>query len=79
MAVAWLYGCRPMEEADEDAACIALYEGAYAWLLANVQPVPLIHCKGRPRPVDHRLTTCCGCCRACSLQQESKGVSEYIG
>ena len=47
IAVAWLYGCRPMEAADEDAACIALYEGAYAWLLANVQPVPLIPCKGR--------------------------------
>ncbi len=47
LAVAWLYDCRPMEAADEDAACIALYEGAYAWLLANVQPVELIRCKGR--------------------------------
>lgn len=47
IAVALLYGCRPMEAADEDAACIALYEGAYAWLLANVQPVELIRCKGR--------------------------------
>ena len=47
VAVAWLYGCRPMEEADEDAACIALYEGAYAWLLTNVKPVALTPCKGR--------------------------------
>ena len=47
VAVAWLCGCRPMEEADEEQACIALYEGAYAWLLANVEPVPLIRCKGR--------------------------------
>ena len=49
VAVAWLYDCRPMEESDEDAACIAcqmLYDGAYAWLLANVEPVPLIPCKG---------------------------------
>ena len=46
VAVAWLYGCRPMETTDEDAACIALFDGAYAWLLANVQPVPLIPCKG---------------------------------
>ncbi len=46
VAVAWLYGCRPMEEADEDAACIALYKGAHAWLLANVEPVALIPCKG---------------------------------
>ncbi len=47
VAVAWLYGCRPMEASDEEHACIALYEGAYAWLLANVKPVPLIPCKGR--------------------------------
>ena len=46
IAVARLYDCRPMEAADEDAACIALYEGAYAWLLADVQPVALIPCKG---------------------------------
>ena len=46
VAVAWLYGCRPMEESDEDAACIALYDRANAWLLANVKPVPLILCKG---------------------------------
>lgn len=46
VAVAWLDDCRPMEESDEEDACIALYEGAYAWLLANVQPVPLIPCKG---------------------------------
>ncbi len=47
VAVALLYGCRPMETTDEDAACIALYDGAYAWLLANVEPVPLVPCKGR--------------------------------
>ena len=47
VAVAWLYDCRPMEIADEDAACIALFDGAYAWLLANVEPVLLIPCKGR--------------------------------
>ena len=46
IAVATLYDCRPMEAADEGAACIALYEGAYAWLLADVQPVELIPCKG---------------------------------
>ena len=46
VAVAWLYGCRPMEAADEDAACIARYDGAYAWLLSDVQPIGLIPCKG---------------------------------
>ena len=30
----------------EAQACIALFDGAYAWLLANVEPVPLIPCKG---------------------------------
>ena len=47
VAVAWLYGCRPMETTDEDAACIALYDGAYAWLLSDVQAIGLIPCKGR--------------------------------
>ena len=46
VAVAWLYDCRPMIADDEAQACIALYDGAYAWLLADVQPVPLIPCKG---------------------------------
>lgn len=46
IALAWLYDCRPMTEADEEQACIALYDGAYAWLLENVEPVPLIPCKG---------------------------------
>ena len=46
VAVAWLYDCRPMEESDEVQACIALYDRANAWLLANVEPVPLIPCKG---------------------------------
>ena len=46
IAVARLYDCRPMEMADEDDACIPLYDGAYAWLLADVRPVELIPCKG---------------------------------
>lgn len=61
VAVAWLYDCRPMEESDEDAACIALYDRANAWLLANIELVPLIPCKGRlslwtpPKEVLHLL------------------------
>ena len=47
IAVAWLYDCRLMEDADEEQACIALYDRAYAWLLTNVKPMPLIPCKGR--------------------------------
>ena len=47
VAVAWLYDCRPMTDDDEAQACIALYDHAYAWLLADVQPVELIRCKGR--------------------------------
>ena len=45
---AWLYDCRPMVVSDdEEQACIALYDRANAWLLANVKPMPLIPCKGR--------------------------------
>lgn len=47
VAVAWLYGCRPMVASDEERACIALYDGAYAWLLEDIEPVPLMPCKGR--------------------------------
>ena len=47
IAVAWLYDCRPMEPSDESDACIALFEGAYAWLLTSIEAVPLISCKGR--------------------------------
>ena len=47
IAVARLLCCRPMTPADEDAACIELYDGAYAWLLADVRPVPPLPCKGR--------------------------------
>ncbi|MXY46612.1 MAG: ASCH domain-containing protein [Chloroflexi bacterium] len=46
IAIAWLYDCRPMAADDEAHACIPLYDGAYAWLLSDVQPVPLIPCKG---------------------------------
>ncbi len=46
LAVAWLYDCRPMQESDEEQACVELYERAHAWLLANVQPVPFIPCRG---------------------------------
>ena len=46
IAIARLYDCRPMTADDEAQACIPLYDGAYAWLLADVQPVELIPCKG---------------------------------
>ena len=46
IAIARLYECRPMTADDEAQACIPLYDGAYAWLLTDVQPVDLIPCKG---------------------------------
>lgn len=47
IAIARLYDCRPMTVEDEAQACIALYDGAYAWLLADVRAVPIIPCKGK--------------------------------
>jgi len=47
IAVAGLYDCRPMRKSDEEDACVDLYDRAQAWLLTNVQSIPLIPCKGR--------------------------------
>jgi len=40
LAVARLVDCRPMTAADEAAACCALYDGAWAWVLEGVQAFP---------------------------------------
>lgn len=37
LAVADIVDCRPMTHADENAARCQLYDGAFAWLLANVR------------------------------------------
>lgn len=39
VAIAELVGCRPMTEKDQIEACCSIYDGAYAWVLANVRPV----------------------------------------
>lgn len=44
LALATLVDCRPMTKADETAAMCHEYEGAYAWVLADIRPI-------RPVPV----------------------------
>lgn len=44
IALAKLVDCRPMTKADEIAAMCHEYEGAYAWVLADIRPI-------RPVPV----------------------------
>lgn len=44
VAIATLIECRPMTQADEEAAMCNLYDGAFAWVLTNVKsirPVPV--------------------------------------
>jgi len=38
--------CRPMTKADEQAACCELYQGAWSWLLTNIQPIVPFPVKG---------------------------------
>gem|GEM_PF-612867 len=49
VAVAVITGCRPMTEADEEAACCTLYPRAVAWQLTNVMPIE------KPFPVKGQL------------------------
>ena len=39
VAIAWLETCRPMTEADEEAACCGAYPQAVAWCLVEVESV----------------------------------------
>lgn len=39
--------CRPMTDADADAACCGRYPGAFAWVLARPRPVPPVPVSGR--------------------------------
>ena len=36
-----LVDCRMMRKADEVAACCPIYGGAYAWVLQNIQRIPV--------------------------------------
>ena len=48
LAVVRLADCRPMAEADEEAACCPVFPGAWAWVLADLRRL-------RPFPVKGRL------------------------
>jgi hypothetical protein len=47
LAVADLVDCRPMTEADEDAACYYYTDRLFSWVFANVRPVAQRPVKGR--------------------------------
>jgi len=52
LAVVDVVGCRPMTRPDEPAACCEIYDGAQAWVLANVRPVRPFVVTGRQRLFD---------------------------
>lgn len=39
VAVVTIVDCRPMTKEDEEAACCALYPGAWAWVIENIRKV----------------------------------------
>jgi hypothetical protein len=47
VAVATLADCRPMNAGDEQAACCAVYPGAWAWVLRDVRPIRPFRVRGR--------------------------------
>jgi hypothetical protein len=47
IAIATLADCRAMTRADEAAACCRWYNGAQAWILDNVEPLPAISVCGQ--------------------------------
>lgn len=47
LCIVHLVDCRPMVKADEKAACCPIYEGAWSWVLADVQPIAPFPVRGR--------------------------------
>jgi len=52
LAVVRLVDCRPMTEADQEAACCAIYPRAVAWVLENVRPLTPFRVVGQQRLFD---------------------------
>ncbi len=48
LALAELVDCRPMSVLDEPAAQCRLYEGAFSWVLANIQRISPFPVRGQP-------------------------------
>jgi len=47
IAICELIDCRPMTEADEQAAHCHTYPGAWAWALAHIKPIEPFRVKGQ--------------------------------
>lgn len=52
LCIARLVECRKMTPADEQSACIAIYPGAWAWILEDVRRVEPFAVSGRQRLFD---------------------------
>jgi hypothetical protein len=46
LAIARVVDCRPMTQADEAAACCPVYDGAFSWLLEDIQKIEPFEVKG---------------------------------
>lgn len=46
LAIVNVVDCRPMTKADNAAACIKLYPGAYAWILKDIRKIAPFPVKG---------------------------------
>jgi len=55
VAIAELLDCRPMQKADEQAACCETFLGAVAWVLANVRKVQNFPVRGKLNLFDVEL------------------------
>lgn len=47
VAIVRVVDCRPMNRSDEPQACCGIYEGAYAWVLADVRPIQPFPVRGQ--------------------------------
>ncbi|MBI5827545.1 MAG: ASCH domain-containing protein [Deltaproteobacteria bacterium] len=68
LCVADLVDCRPMLKKDERAACCEIYDGAWAWVLADITPIspfPVIGRLGLFEASFHQHT----CCRPASARR----------
>ena len=55
LAIVDVVDCRPMVQKDEAGACCEIYDGAWAWVLANVRPVDHFPVRGMQGLYDVQL------------------------
>jgi hypothetical protein len=75
LCVAKLVNCRPMNVTDQPAACCLLYEGAWAWELANIRPMNPITIKGQLSLFEAEVPGVCHICGCTDLAACEGGCS----